>query len=209
MWRRSDTVGARGSSPHARGTQVLRAHRDSIPRFIPAYAGNAGQPVIQLQDAAVHPRIRGERNIVPIIPHRVIGSSPHTRGTRRFCQRGKCYRRFIPAYAGNALKRCCTGSIRTVHPRIRGERPKHPRCGFLRGGSSPHTRGTRKRHQWLARRTRFIPAYAGNAFNRRNENGVNRGSSPHTRGTLLLLINESFKSRFIPAYAGNAVGWRT
>ena len=73
-------------------------------------------------------------------------------------------------------------------------------------------------------RSRFIPAYAGNAREAvlsavqdavhpriRGERAVRLhlhvmagGSSPHTRGTLLAARNGVPELRFIPAYAGNA-----
>ena len=50
----------------------------------------------------VHPRIRGERTMLDSGLARVIGSSPHTRGTRVGEALSVVHERFIPAYAGNA-----------------------------------------------------------------------------------------------------------
>ena len=98
------------------------------------------------------------------------------------------------------------GSI-TVHPRIRGERQTSMKMKSFNRGSSPHTRGTPGPLEFTRPAARFIPAYAGNAYQRdlklvptmvhpriRGERlvgiqfpGETLGSSPHTRGTQILL----------------------
>ena len=139
---------------------------------------------------------------------------------------GHDFYRFIPADAGNAWRTRHCAAQSPVHPRGRGER------GFLYmprqsiAGSSPRTRGTLIPAWRRARRTRFIPADAGNALRHpsfvppdpvhprgRGERhqscrGRNRpsGSSPRTRGTLLRSRMTEAISRFIPADAGNAAG---
>ena len=114
-----------GSSPHTRGTHSLDAGTARLNGIIPAYAGNTH-----------------EGETLDVIG---VGSSPHTRGTLRskgykpiitqdhprirgehflFTSSSTCWGRIIPAYAGNtvqAFRRCLC-------------------CG----GSSPHTRGTRR-----------------------------------------------------------------
>ena len=152
----------------------------------------------------VHPRIRGERWTSPLQRRRGAGSSPHTRGTHRGRQVDTRAGRFIPAYAGNAMKRAWSAWPASVHPRIRGER--RAVLGGVLGG------------------VRFIPAYAGNAVStspsrlmmtvhprirgertcqfRRDH--LQRGSSPHTRGTRRNVSSATGLHRFIPAYAGNA-----
>ena len=103
MWRRSDTVGVRGSSPHARGTrQLLPGHLIEV-RFIPACAGNAQYRHRIALHETVHPRMRGERYPALEAVSRAPGSSPHARGTRTDKVVVDDIRRFIPACAGNAL----------------------------------------------------------------------------------------------------------
>ena len=153
---------------------------------------------------AVHPRIRGERCVVP----RISSMAPW----------------FIPAYAGNAFKHPVANMADAVHPRIRGERATARALATSLPGSSPHTRGTRLDQSLRRSLRRFIPAYAGNA--RRARSGQDRcavhprirgerhpdkvnglvldGSSPHTRGTLTHNTPGLRPRRFIPAYAGNA-----
>ena len=174
-----------------------------MSRFIPAYAGNARSSSSPRYRTTVHPRIRGERNILPLVHRCAIGSSPHTRGTlvqiAFQCGGG----RFIPAYAGNASDAGPILKVISVHPRIRGERQYVHQDVDVTVGSSPHTRGTPAGccRQWLP--GRFIPAYAGNARSgaavtlsrsvhprirgERNAHDfaivIGSGSSPHTRGT--------------------------
>ena len=152
-----------GSSPHARGTQLRRRIIDHCLRFIPACAGNAsaGQP--RTRRAPVHPRMRGERcrRYWPKIS--ASGSSPHARGTRCCAPVIALNRWFIPACAGNAMVIHRSPAGRSVHPRMRGERPSGMPAWRMDDGSSPHARGTRG---WGGRhvpRGRFIPACAGNA----------------------------------------------
>ena len=173
-----------GSSPHTRGT------RASGPRCRPL--------------PPVHPRIRGERHRRPGSVRAETGSSPHTRGTLEKMFIRQRDERFIPAYAGNALRNACLELGPT--------------------GSSPHTRGTPAAAPAAAVRERFIPAYAGNAGQLpfvgsrssvhpriRGErlacskvDKYRAGSSPHTRGTRQADQLAFRVHRFIPAYAGNA-----
>ena len=134
-----------GSSPHTRGTRLMRIVLWASSRFIPAYAGNAVRASVCAVLMAVHPRIRGERAINRAVVKTLRGSSPHTRGTHS-CS-GKLARcsRFIPAYAGNAWRGLGLCVPLTVHPRIRGERTWGMITPSGWAGSSPHTRGTRRR----------------------------------------------------------------
>ena len=176
----------RGSSPHTRGALrpgAFLGHRlgdhprirgehvtapDAavlVPGIIPAYAGNTSPVSFQISG--------------------VLGSSPHTRGTR---DRARC--------------RCpCTRD----HPRIRGE---HFACIFsdfwcagiipayagntavmyrsqvMATGSSPHTRGTQRLwRQWRGSR-RDHPRIRGEHIDPEDFADFLMGSSPHTRGTL-------------------------
>ena len=112
---------------------------------------------------SVHPRIRGERERVQVEYRRLVGSSPHTRGTPDIHRNQLLAERFIPAYAGNALPRPDGRRRRAVHPRIRGERSVAPNWRQYLTGSSPHTRGTPMGEDLQQFLRRFIPAYAGNA----------------------------------------------
>ena len=152
------------------------------------------------------------------------GSSPLTRGTLTFCNPPNIQCRFIPAYAGNSLRRRGKESVRPVHPRLRGELLFLIEIFAFCNGSSPLTRGTQTQPEQCFMNRRFIPAYAGNSVcsgieaasvavhpRLRGElmlsldSRSNRpGSSPLTRGTHVLENGLRKFARFIPAYAGNS-----
>ena len=173
-----------------------------------------------------------------------MGSSPHTRGARSSSRSLGAIGRIIPAYAGSTPR--CNRETGTSgdHPRIRGEHfnstaprrgtswiiPAYAgstarRCSSTRyaAGSSPHTRGARRRAPYPAPGPRIIPAYAGSTRPRciaprairdhpriRGEHDVGHeclegmlGSSPHTRGALSTGGAAASVSGIIPAYAGS------
>ena len=168
--------------------------------------------------------MRGERAFCACCGTGVYGSSPHARGTQVGKVAHDHIARFIPACAGNAAGRESRACPRTVHPRMRGERPPPRIDPLLDHGSSPHARGTRLRVLHGLDVLRFIPACAGNAREacrtmgaaavhprmrgeriRRGRSGkLHVGSSPHARGTRLNRVIDVFITRFIPACAGNA-----
>ena len=133
-------------------------------------------------------------------------------------------RRFIPAYAGNAMEVLRRYLMKTVHPRVCGERVVVvAHLGNLLG-SSPRMRGTPRPPSDPRGSVRFIPAYAGNATApmtgkpaksvhprvcgerrvRPFPHILRDGSSPRMRGTPASCRRKSASKRFIPAYAGNA-----
>ena len=194
-----------GSSPHTRGARLRRqsdagSHRD-------------------------HPRIRGEHWVGFRGAALGGGSSPHTRGAPSAGPEATCRMRIIPAYAGSTRSGCGTRFSGWDHPRIRGE---HMSIGFRPdpdGGSSPHTRGARRRRRGCRRGSRIIPAYAGSTISwsshppeaadhpriRGEHDSLSmekfraRGSSPHTRGARCRAANPGPDPGIIPAYAGSTV----
>ncbi len=111
-----------GSSPRVRGTPSRMVKAIAIGRFIPACAGNAGFHVSRPGLVAVHPRVCGERGFYRCNQCKEDGSSPRVRGTRRNRGGVEHRLRFIPACAGNADKRPLGALLRSVHPRVCGER---------------------------------------------------------------------------------------
>ena len=175
-----------GSSPLARGTQIVQDISTAIRRFIPACAGNSRRKTMKDHVFAVHPRLRGELISGRIIFTWLNGSSPLARGTR------------------------CAGSLylssSAVHPRLRGELDINamdacntyrfiPACAgnslltlsnhLSRYGSSPLARGTRISASSASCSTRFIPACAGNSARLCHVQKPSTGSSPLARGTHL------------------------
>ena len=75
-------ISTRGSPPHTRGILVMCIPFSSILWFTPAYAGNTFQRPAPCSSSWVHPRIRGEYQV---LQRQVLfwqGSPPHTRGIR-------------------------------------------------------------------------------------------------------------------------------
>ena len=168
--------------------------------------------------------MRGERAIWNRLALRLIGSSPHARGTRPRSAWRHPAGRFIPACAGNARGLTCVALRLPVHPRMRGERIIGNPASDRVDGSSPHARGTQQIGELSEIYARFIPACAGNASARacsapesavhprmrgeRKESPlsfrIGGGSSPHARGTHDRHRGRNHRRRFIPACAGNA-----
>ena len=110
-----------GSSPLARGTQRGIHSSPSERRFIPACAGNSKSWLRHIGNSPVHPRLRGELEIMTIRPKPRIGSSPLARGTHERQPQETQSERFIPACAGNSRRNTFFLLPRPVHPRLRGE----------------------------------------------------------------------------------------
>ena len=90
-----------GSSPRVRGTVDEMNIRSSLPRFIPACAGNRILLKTCIEPPAVHPRVCGEQASSLTPTKARCGSSPRVRGTGRHGFGEGEMNRFIPACAGN------------------------------------------------------------------------------------------------------------
>ena len=193
----------RGSSPRVRGTRPGRRSLHRGVRFIPARAGNTPAAPARSSALAVHPRACGEHRVVHITDEQAM--------------------RFIPARAGNTCARRTPTSCSSVHPRACGEHWFISTPAGAGYGSSPRVRGTRAAAAACHRRSRFIPARAGNTPRPRaswcapsvhpracGEHSTSMGSeahvsgsSPRVRGTRDRRHRRRAVHRFIPARAGN------
>ncbi|SUI01345.1 Domain of uncharacterised function (DUF2825) [Salmonella enterica subsp. indica] len=153
------------------------------------------------------------------------GLSPLARGTQflNFCQR--CWRRFIPADAGNTILQKRATSCGSVYPRWRGEHPFYIPSPEISTGLSPLARGTLRLYACLRIYHRFIPAGAGNTsasygmkvfppvyprwrgehIDISHQLGRIDGLSPLARGTPRFEKSLCCLWRFIPAGAGNTL----
>ena len=156
--------------------------------------------------AADHPRIRGEHINHQRNAKGRDGSSPHTRGARVATPPYPAAPRIIPAYAGSTLAHGSRAGQWPDHPRIRGEHTYEKTGSYLEPGSSPHTRGARRRRGWRRRRVRIIPAYAGSTHPPGGRRVRRFGSSPHTRGARGFEGVGPLAPGIIPAYAGSTRG---
>ena len=99
VWRR--TIHMIGSSPLSRGILVHFQILLTISGIIPALAGNTASRVRVRKSLRDHPRSRGEYDAITVCGMYAWGSSPLSRGIRRwFCGCGD-EQRIIPALAGN------------------------------------------------------------------------------------------------------------
>ena len=135
-------------------------------RFIPAGAGNTHCRSACAQCRSVHPRWRGEHSIQTSPLPDSHGSSPLARGTHLFEAENAGGVRFIPAGAGNTLRRLCRHASLSVHPRWRGEHAIEAQGVVQIHGSSPLARGTPTPSPDRSEKARFIPAGAGNTRHR-------------------------------------------
>nr|ESF57459.1 hypothetical protein SEES2008_11867 [Salmonella enterica subsp. enterica serovar Saintpaul str. JO2008] len=96
----------------------------------------------------------------------VVGLSPLARGTHQYPAFWFFPRRFIPAGAGNTVKNNTAHVLKAVYPRWRGEHGDMGTWTFSRCGLSPLARGTLSVERGDGSVCRFIPAGAGNTFDR-------------------------------------------
>ena len=74
------TTTREGSPPHTRGKGALPGGHLSLGGITPAYAGKSNMiPTIQMKQWD-HPRMRGEKKIIPCYILMALGSPPHARG---------------------------------------------------------------------------------------------------------------------------------
>ena len=151
-----DLKKGRGLSPLARGTRRDYSKEDAGDRFIPAGAGNTGSVCGSIAGGAgntvdgeffiagapVYPRWRGEHDRLRHLAVADQGLSPLARGTPRQKVNAAKNERFIPAGAGNTIKKLFCVSFRSVYPRWRGEHFYSVNNRSLIVGLSPLARGT-------------------------------------------------------------------
>ena len=144
-----------------RGKPHCYSHRRTSSGNIPAYAGKTQGCSGGVDLHAEHPRIRGENGYAGFHRYRAAGTSPHTRGKRRFCNHAAGASRNIPAYAGKTRPPTVTCQSSEEHPRIRGENALVVDSIESAIGTSPHTRGKPRCAETCPLASRNIPAYAG------------------------------------------------
>ena len=211
-----------GSSPHARGKQLLQSRIRRSQGLIPACTGKTLGADYLNSAMKAHPRMRGENTAGVEVTEDFKGSSPHARGKRQCNSRPDNQRGLIPACAGKtSLWFSWLYSFR-AHPRMRGENQRSRRFIFRPSGSSPHARGKPNGLRLRVQSLRLIPACAGKTATNEIDNCVfqahprmrgenqcpqklghtTRGSSPHARGKHRCSSARGRGLRLIPACAG-------
>ena len=175
--------GYAGSSPHTRGAPRHNSWTNPLARD--------------------HPRIRGEHGYPKLCSGTLRGSSPHTRGALARALEELADLGIIPAYAGSTQSWIFRSRPKADHPRIRGEHSTYATSMPTRGGSSPHTRGARRRVLAGYRELEDHPRIRGEHASTHSSVCGSRGSSPHTRGALPDVHGRHRRQGIIPAYAGS------
>ena len=137
----------RGSSPLTRGK---RGGAGGLPLelgLIPAHAGKTSPSPTASKSSWAHPRSRGENGALIYIPLDCSGSSPLTRGKLPHRGSDRSVGRLIPAHAGKTSARRHPRAADRAHPRSRGENSGCERGSPGEWGSSPLTRGKRRRQR--------------------------------------------------------------
>ena len=175
------TIIRQGSSPLTRG-KPRRGHRLAPQsRLIPAHAGKTDASPMRWNRHEAHPRSRGE-NVGISLPEVVDwGSSPLTRGKHPSQQPLTGPRGLIPAHAGKTRRWARPRRWSRAHPRSRGENRFSVSAGSTLAGSSPLTRGKRRRGRRCRRARRLIPAHAGKTEAHRPHRCTKR-AHPRSRG---------------------------
>ena len=191
-----------GSSPLTRGKRSRGEKAGGGGGLIPAHAGKTPKCGQASDRLTAHPRSRGENSCDYQLISSQNGSSPLTRGKLYRFDPSACGHRLIPAHAGKTDEGVHLVAARGAHPRSRGENTDVTALPMPIAGSSPLTRGKRRRLGTRRRYQRLIPAHAGKTSHlvplvpflqahprSRGENTVIEyrrgrpgGSSPLTRG---------------------------
>ena len=194
-------------------------------RLIPAHAGKTFSRYVAAWSRRAHPRSRGETPGHLVRPVRMLGSSPLTRGKLQAVWTGIQTTGLIPAHAGKTPEMVRGQDRPPAHPRSRGEYSRSMIPATSCGGSSPLTRGKRRRRSWPSRLPGLIPAHAGKTDpgnlphprvgahpRSRGENGIEdataklrAGSSPLTRGKPVRTGHVRPSTGLIPAHAGKTL----
>ena len=150
-----------GSSPLTRGKPYMPVLAPAPWRLIPAHAGKTASERPDQPQAWAHPRSRGENTSSSRRAPPSGGSSPLTRGKRHGSRTHLDALRLIPAHAGKTRSNNHVHRPQPAHPRSRGENAMTREYLGAADGSSPLTRGKRRRLGARRRNPRLIPAHAG------------------------------------------------
>ena len=150
-----------GSSPLTRGKRARRWLAGWAGGLISAHAGKTTIPSGSAHVPWAHPRSRGENASRDFWRFFDEGSSPLTRGKRRYEAIMRQQQGLILAHAGKTT--ACRPESRSIwaHPRSRGENDDGVSSHYLLSGSSPLTRGKPLVMPQAQPLQGLIPAHAG------------------------------------------------
>ena len=150
-----------GSPPRMRGKAPQRYHGQAAVGITPAYAGKSAKRLCggcQLWD---HPRVCGEKSLIPALPLHVVGSPPRMRGKVPCRSAAGRAGGITPAYAGKRLFESQHQTPKRDHPRVCGEKLQRKSQRSRKQGSPPRMRGKVCTIPCRALVEGITPAYAG------------------------------------------------
>ena len=171
------------SSPHPRGSSLLRQPPAGVEGVVPAPAGVFRGRAGSLAGDQGRPRTRGGLPGTAPAQHVRSRSSPHPRGSSPARQQARSVARVVPAPAGVFPPQPKTQRPALSRPRTRGGLPLYAREASLPDTSSPHPRGSSALAALRRVHTRVVPAPAG-VFRRAHHHLRRPQGRPRTRGGL-------------------------
>ena len=150
-----------GSPPRMRGKVLAALMPTNALGITPAYAGKSSGPLHVNCLGRDHPRVCGEKCLVPVGRRCAGGSPPRMRGKEIAPLSVWLYLGITPAYAGKRGHGRQSGRSAGDHPRVCGEKVLVRLFGPFRGGSPPRMRGKVCERLAPLGQWGITPAYAG------------------------------------------------
>src|SRR5699024_379266 len=170
-----------GPSPRAWGSGPPRPHPRRHRRSIPTCVGLGATPSAHRVAAAVHPHVRGARDVPGSLTGSAGGPSPRAWGSAR--PRGPRPRhvRSIPTCVGLGAAPTTPTQAPSVHPHVRGARRHTLRAPSSCGGPSPRAWGSGRPRNPDRFSRRSIPTCVGLGWTPRTQTPTCT-VHPHVRG---------------------------
>ena len=212
------------SPPRVRGKGSKSMAKRTGLGITPAYAGKSALVPLNLCLCGDHPRVCGEKQGVPAVAGRNLGSPPRMRGKVLPLLHSPHPPGITPACAGKRLRIGVRYAQRKDHPRVCGEKRQGNMNKEVKVGSPPRMRGKASHHEVCVLVLGITPAYAGKSSTatlaahstgdhprvcgekrsrfKRDQNV--KGSPPRMRGKVLDALRPVSMCRITPAYAGKS-----
>ena len=150
-----------GSPPHVRGKDANKVLWMEKFRITPACAGKSHRRSNLHVQQGDHPRMCGEKSLLPSSPSQRMGSPPHVRGKAVKLAQYFDVTGITPACAGKSPSFRMISNKNGDHPRMCGEKPFRFVDKLGCKGSPPHVRGKDSNSSTQVTSSRITPACAG------------------------------------------------
>ena len=147
--------------PHMRGKDFHRSGFQTSDRITPAWAGKRISNRRCRQALPDHPRVGGEKALMPENRLVMQGSPPRGRGKAQAFRVRPVGRGITPAWAGKRRPQQRHRMALQDHPRVGGEKIWAARLAVASRGSPPHGRGKVLQVAPLCAEPGITPAWAG------------------------------------------------